>query len=82
MLAVNPSKQGRGLGRKITEAAEKRCLDRGARQMKITVLSRRSELLAFYRKLGYREAGIEPFRPSRPLKPGVECHAIVMRKQL
>jgi hypothetical protein len=28
------------------------------------------------------DAGIEEFRPSRPLKPGVECHAIIMSKPL
>lgn len=82
MLAVDPTCQGRGLGKRIAEAAEQHCRDRGARQMKITVLSLRSQLLSFYTKLGYKEEGTEPFRPSRPLKAGVECHAIIMRKEL
>lgn len=82
MLAVDPSRQGTGLGRMITEAAEEYCRDRGCQHMRITVLSLRSQLLPFYRKLGYAEAGTEPFRPSRPLRAGVECHAIVMRKSL
>jgi GNAT superfamily N-acetyltransferase len=82
MLAVDPSRQGTGLGRTITEAAEEYCRDRGCRLMRITVLSLRSQLLPFYRKLGYAESGTEPFRPSRPLKEGVECHAIVMLKNL
>jgi GNAT superfamily N-acetyltransferase len=82
MLAVDPSRQGTGLGRSIAEAAEEHCRARGCRHMRITVLSLRSQLLPFYRKLGYAEAGTEPFRPSRPLKAGVECQAIVMRKSL
>ena len=82
MLAVDPSQQGTGLGKRIAEAAESHCRERGCRQMKITVLSLRSELVAFYHKLGYQEAGTEPFRPSRALKPGLECHAIIMTKQL
>jgi GNAT superfamily N-acetyltransferase len=82
MLAVDLSQQGTGLGRTIAEAAEEHCRDRGCRRMRITVLSLRSQLLPFYRKLGYAEAGTEPFRPSRPLKQGVECHAIVMLKNL
>jgi ribosomal protein S18 acetylase RimI-like enzyme len=82
MLAVDPNRQGTGLGRKLVQAAEDHCRDRGCTYMKLTVLSQRLPVLSFYRKLGYKEAGKEEFRPSRPLKPGVECHAIVMTKQL
>ena len=66
MLAVDPSRQGTGLGKTMVEAAEEYCRDRGCRHIRITVLSLRSELLPFYRKLAYAEAGTEPFRPSRP----------------
>jgi predicted N-acetyltransferase YhbS len=82
MLAIDPSKQGTGLGRRMAEAAEVHCRRRGGREMKITVLSPRSELLTFYGKLGYIEAGTETFHSSRALKEGVECHAIVMLKKL
>ena len=82
MLAVDPKQQGNGLGGKLVQAAEGHCRQRGCACMKLTVLSLRMPVLAFYRKLGYREAGTEEFRPSRPLKPGVDCHAIVMTKQL
>jgi hypothetical protein len=50
--------------------------------MDITVLSLRTELPPFYRKLGYVETGAEEFRTSRPLKDGVQCHCIVMSKAL
>ncbi len=82
MLAVDPQRQGNGLGRKMVEAAEEYCREKGCAAMDLTVLSLRPELLPIYRKLGYVESGVEEFRPSRPLKPGVECHCIVMSKEL
>jgi GNAT superfamily N-acetyltransferase len=82
MLAVDPTQQGRGLARLMIEAAEDHCRECGCKQMDINVLSLRPELPPFYRKLGYAETGTEEFRPSRPLKGGVECHAILMSKPL
>ena len=82
MLAVDPSQQGSGLGRKMIEAAENHCRDQGAKFIDIAVLSLRPELPPLYRKFGYVETGTEEFRPSRPLKPGLECHAILMSKPL
>jgi GNAT superfamily N-acetyltransferase len=82
MLAVDPAKQGAGLGRRMVEAAEDYCRVRGCKFMDITVLSLRPELPPFYRKLGYVEIGVEEFHPSVPLKDGIECHCIVMSKAL
>jgi ribosomal protein S18 acetylase RimI-like enzyme len=82
MLAVDPSEQGAGLGRRMVDAAEDYCRERGCDFMDITVLNLRPELAPFYRKLGYIETGTEEFHPSRPLKDGVVCHCIVMSKAL
>lgn len=82
MLAVDPQRQGCGIGRKMVEAAEEYCREKGCAAMDLTVLSLRPELLPIYRKLGYVESGAEEFRPNRPLKPGVECHCIVTSKGL
>lgn len=82
VLAVNPSQQGRGLGRIMIQAAEDYCRRRGCKCMEISVLSMRTELLPFYHKLGYAESRIEEFHSSRPLKDGVQCHCIIMSKQL
>lgn len=82
MLAVDPSQQGKGLARLMIEAAENKCRERGCTRMDIAVLSLRPELTPLYRKFGYSETGTEEFRPSRPLKPGIECHAILMSKAL
>lgn len=82
MLAVDPAEQGTGLGRRMVEAAEDYCRRVGCTAMDIAVLNLRPELPPFYRRLGYVETGTEQFHPSRPLRPGVECHCIVMSKAL
>ena len=82
MLAVDPSLQGSGVGRQMANAAEDYCRQRGAKYLDIVVLSLRPELLPIYRKLGFVETGTEEFHPSRPLKEGLECHGIVMTKNL
>lgn len=82
MLSVDPKRQGEGIGRKMVEAAEEYCREKGCTAMDLTVLSLRPELPPLYRKLGYMESGVEEFRPSRPLKDSLECHCIVMSKAL
>ena len=82
MLSVDPTYQQNGLGRAMVEAAENYCRRQGCSKMDITVLSLRPELLPFYCHLGYVETGTEEFHPSRPPKAGIECHCIVMSKQL
>ncbi len=82
MLAVDPTRQNQGLGRVMVAAAEKYCRERGCGQVEIDVLSLRTELPPFYQRLGYVKTGMQEFHPSRPLKPGVACHCIIMSKQL
>jgi len=82
MLAVDPARQGSGLGRLMTAAAEDHCRQRGCQQMDLTVLTLRPELPGLYGKLGYVETRREPFLPPRKLKSGVECECIVMSKAL
>jgi len=82
MLAVDPARQGLGLGRVMVEAAESHCRDRGCRLMDIAVLSPRAEIVTFYNKLGYFETAREPFAGAHLVKPGIECHSIVMSKAL
>jgi ribosomal protein S18 acetylase RimI-like enzyme len=81
-LAVDPAYQGKRLGRMIVEAAEDHLRRQGCVAVDITVLSMRTELPPIYRRFGYVETGVEEFHPTQPLKSGVECHSIVMSKQL
>jgi GNAT superfamily N-acetyltransferase len=82
MLAVDPASQGTGLGGWLVGAAEDHLRRQGCEAVDINVLSMRPELVPIYRKFGYGEIGTEKFYPSRPLKAGIECHCIVMSKQI
>ncbi|MGA9667641.1 MAG: GNAT family N-acetyltransferase [Terracidiphilus sp.] len=81
-LAVDPTRQGSGLARRVVEAAEDHLRCQGCEAVDITVLSLRPELPRIYRRYGYIETGIEEFHPTQPLKPGEKCHSIVMSKRL
>lgn len=80
MLTVAPGRQGGGLGKWIMNAAEeeaRRCF--GAETMELSVVSQRSELIAYYGRRGYRETGeLKPF--PIPLDP--PFFLAVLRKPL
>jgi ribosomal protein S18 acetylase RimI-like enzyme len=75
MLAVAPEAQAHGLGRQLLAAAEAHARQAGCRQLKMSVLALRPELLAWYERQGYLRTGAsEPFpattrfgRPRQPL---------------
>lgn len=59
MLAVQPSHQNNGLGKKILAAAEAfATLHYAVTSYKMSVLSSRPELLAYYERLGYQLTGV------------------------
>jgi len=80
LLSVDPSEQGRGLGRKLVERAEDFCREGGCRVMRIRVLNHRTELPPFYEKLGYHAAGTE--NEETPPTALVPYHYIIMEKPL
>lgn len=63
LLAVDPSLQAGGLGRRLITAAEDAArADFGARVMEMTVISNRAELIAYYERRGYAPTGqVKPF---------------------
>jgi ribosomal protein S18 acetylase RimI-like enzyme len=82
MLTVDPARQRSGLGSRIMEAAEKHLRSQGCKAVDILVLSLRPELPPIYRRHGFVETGTQQQGLHRTLKPGVECHFIVMSKDL
>ena len=58
LLCVDPGRQSGGLGKQLVAAAEECARDLfGASVMEMTVIDRRKELIAFYERRGYRNAG-------------------------
>jgi len=77
MLAVNPSCQGSGLGKRMTMAAERQAASSGCQAIDIRVVNLRTELPPFYRALGFADNGTEPLDHPRLLKP---AHFLRMTK--
>ncbi len=84
MFAVRPELQGAGLGKQIIAEAERRVRELwGAREMHMTVISVREELIAWYERRGYRRTGrMSPFpygdeRFGVPQREGLEFELLV-----
>lgn len=67
MLVIRPDLQGQNLGKQLIVAAERFVQQEwGVRKMEMTVLTIRTELMAFYERRGYRRTGIiKPFPTDR-----------------
>ncbi len=79
MFAVRPTLQGAGAGKAILAEAERLARDEWhAREMHMTVISVRDDLIAWYQRRGYRRTGkTSPFpygdeRFGQPLRPDLE----------
>ncbi|MFF7331356.1 GNAT family N-acetyltransferase [Streptomyces sp. NPDC090306] len=58
MFAVSPGEQGGGVGKAIIAEAERQVRDTwGVREMHMTVISVREDLIAWYERRGYRRTG-------------------------
>lgn len=67
MLTVNPNLQSKGFGKELLRRSEEIALELGLHQIKMTVISIRSELIAFYERRGYYRTGVtEPFPENDP----------------
>lgn len=82
MLAVDPAHQGAGLGRRLVSAAEEHLRAQGCKGVDITVLSLRHELPPIYERFGYVVTRTEEAHLQQRVKPGADCHCIVMSKEL
>ncbi|MFE5805233.1 GNAT family N-acetyltransferase [Streptomyces sp. NPDC056491] len=63
MFAVRPGLQGAGLGKEILAEAERRARETwGAKEMRMTVVNVREDLIAYYVRRGYLRTGdLSPF---------------------
>lgn len=67
MLAVDPVRQGGGLGRHLIAEAEAHARRSGGLRMEMTVIVQRVELIAWYERRGYRLTGeTRPFPATDP----------------
>ncbi|MEU6841237.1 N-acetyltransferase [Streptomyces sp. NPDC046716] len=84
MFAVSPALQGAGLGKQIIAEAERSARESwGVREMHMTVISVRDELIAWYERRGYRRTGeMSPFpygdeRFGIPQRPDLQFELLV-----
>jgi len=82
LLAVDPARQKRGLGRQLVSAAEQFARQNAARFMDLTVVNLRTELPPLYEKLGYTVAGSQPIHEDLAKRVSQPCHLIRMSKPL
>ncbi|MFI9170319.1 GNAT family N-acetyltransferase [Streptomyces lincolnensis] len=78
MFAVSPGQQGGGLGKVILAEAERQVrADWGVSEMRMTVISVREDLIAWYERRGYRRTG-----ETTPFPYGDERFGIPQRADL
>jgi len=80
MLSADPARAGQGLGRFLVASAEAICREAGCIEMDLSVVNLRQELFPWYRKLGYRECGTEPWPANEPTR--IPCHFVLMTRSL
>lgn len=67
MFAIQPTLQGAGLGKRFLDEAERLASHEWqAQAMRMTVISSRQELIAYYERRGYRRTGEPQAFPSDP----------------
>jgi ribosomal protein S18 acetylase RimI-like enzyme len=64
MLSVWPAKQGGGIGKALMAAGTEYARQQGCKRIRITVISVREELIAWYERHGFRRTGeMQAFHP-------------------
>ncbi len=84
MLSVLPQAQAQGIGKQLMKASEDYAQDYKLKAVVITVISVRTELIAWYERRGYKQTGqIKPFpEDKRSCVPTQPLQFIIMKKLL
>lgn len=78
-LVVAATCRGRGIGRRLVEAAENAARGYGCVAMEVTSARGRTDAHAFYRNLGYEDWCDRAGRFLKDLTPGVSAHSYAAR---
>ena len=85
MLTVSPGLQGKGIGKRLLQAAEDKARELGCNKTEMSVISIRRELIDWYKRRGYTDTGvIIPFHEEMQkfASPGYKPEFIIMEKRL
>jgi ribosomal protein S18 acetylase RimI-like enzyme len=85
MLTVEPKLQGKGVGKILLNAGEQFARDNGCSEIKMSVVTVRSELIEWYERNGYMDSGErKPFAFSDPRfgHPKQPLEFMIMEKSL
>ena len=85
MLTVQPDLQGKGIGKQLLKAGEEEALKQDCHAVFMTVISVRSELIAWYIRHGYHDTGKrKPFDVPDPRWgiPKTKLEFVVLEKSL
>ncbi|KAI9092111.1 acyl-CoA N-acyltransferase [Phlyctochytrium arcticum] len=86
MFAVRPDVQGGGVGRKLVEAAMEILRSRGCTRCYIIVLKARTDIHAWYKRMGFEDKGKDvpfPVNSETPsLREGVEPSMVWLEREL
>lgn len=84
MLTVRPELQGRGLGARLIAEAEAYGKSAGCKKIRMTVITVRDELIAYYKRKGFVDTGSRQAFPNDPKfgTPKRPLEFLVMEKQL
>jgi N-acetylglutamate synthase-like GNAT family acetyltransferase len=82
MLTVKPDLQGKGLGAILMASAEDHAKSLGCKKIRMTVISRRNELIAYYTRKGFVDTNERAPFPSDPKfgVPKLPLEFMVMEK--
>jgi len=71
-LAINPSSQGKGIGRQVIDLIKQQALRDHCSAVQLKVVSPREDIISWYARLGFKEVGRLPFPEPQVLRKPVD----------